>query len=134
MVADARCELKAFLLAGIRRPDLAKASRRQDQAGLGAADVAECKRVLRALPVQGLQEAARAVATGDVVTRGQSRHCQKHDGGCHCGSKKETVRLFLWSCRHTWAARSSTGGRPSAELLPTSELPWQWSGSSSCGS
>ena len=69
---------------------LAKASRRQDQAGLGAADVAECKRMLRALPV------ARAVAMGDVVIRGQSRAAlAKHDGGCHCGSKKETVRHFL---------------------------------------
>ncbi len=62
MVVDTRCELKAFLLAGIRRRDLAKASRRQDQAGMGAAIVAERKRMLRALPVQGLHEAARAVS------------------------------------------------------------------------
>ena len=73
VVSDARCELKIFVLAGIRHRDLAKASRRQDQGGLGAADVAEGKHMLRALPMQGLQEAARAVATGDVVTRGQSR-------------------------------------------------------------
>ncbi len=96
MVSDARCELKTFVLAGIRHRDPAKASRRQDQGGLGAADVAEGRCMLRALPVQGLQEAARAVATGVVVTRGQSRHWQKHDGGCHCGARKETVRHFLW--------------------------------------
>ena len=71
VVSDARCELEIFVLAGIRHRDLAKARRRQDQGGLGAADVAEGRRMLRALPVQGLQERARAVTKGDVVTRWQ---------------------------------------------------------------
>ena len=48
------------------------------------------------MPLQGLQEAARAVATGDVVTRSQSRFWQGHDGACLCGGGKETVKHFLW--------------------------------------
>ena len=84
-----RCEMRAkdLVLAGIRHRDLAKASRRQDQGGLGAADVAEGKRMLHALPVQGLQEAARAVATGDVVTRGRANG-KSTTGGAIAGPRR----------------------------------------------
>jgi hypothetical protein len=70
-----------------------------------------------------MQEAAKAVATGDVVTRSQSRFWQGHDGNCHCGGGKETVKHFLWSCPFTWVARNTAGptlgsleGRPSYQL------------------
>ena len=95
--------LRGFVLKAIRDRDLIKASRRSEQQGLAQrADVDECRRILKRLPLQGLQEAARAVATGDVVTRSQSRFCQGHDGACLCGGGKETVKHFLWSCPFTW--------------------------------
>jgi hypothetical protein len=106
-----RHKLRSFVLKAIRRRDLGKAERRKEQQGLQeCADVDDCRRILKRLPAQGLQEAARAVATGDVVTRSQSRFWQGHDGSCHCGGGKETVKNFLWSCPFTWAATNSVGG------------------------
>ena len=81
-----RHQQRSFVLQAIRRHDLSKAGARKEQQGLQqGADVDECRRILKRLPTQGLQEAARAVATGDVVTRSQSRFWQGHDGTCHCG-------------------------------------------------
>ena len=115
-----RHQLRSFVLKAIRRRDLGKAGARKEQKGLQqGADVDECRRILKRLPTQGLQEAARAVATGDVVTRSQSRFWQGHDGSCHCGGGKETVKHFLWSCPHTWAARTSVG----ADLGNVCDLP-----------
>ena len=86
-----RHQQRSFVLQAIRRHDLSKAGARKEQQGLQqGADVDECRRLLKRLPTQGLQEAARAVATGDVVTRSQSRFWQGHDGTCHCGGKKQS--------------------------------------------
>jgi hypothetical protein len=81
--------LRGVVLQAIRARDLLKASRRGEQHGLAAgADVDECRRIIKRLPPQGMQEAAKAVATGDVVTRSQSRFWQGHDGNCLCGGGK----------------------------------------------
>ena len=74
LLDSTRHKLLCFVLKAIRNRDLSKASKRKEQQGLlRGADVEECRRILKRLPLQGLQEAARAVATGDVVTRSQSR-------------------------------------------------------------
>ena len=132
-----RHKLRSFVLKAIRRRDLGKAARRKEQQGLQeCADVDDCRRILKRLPAQGLQEATRAVATGDVVTRSQSRFWQGHDGSCHCGGGKETVKHFLWSCPFTWAARDSMGETLAA---CTASLPFRQSwasrrGMTSCAS
>jgi hypothetical protein len=116
--------LRGVVLQAIRARDLLKASRRGEQHGLAAgADVDECRRIIKRLPPQGMQEAAKAVATGDVVTRSQSRFWQGHDGSCFCGGGKETVKHFLWSCPFTWVARNTTGPTlGSLEGLPPFQL------------
>ena len=112
--------LSGVVLKAIRARDLARASRRCEQQGLAlGADVDECRRMLKRLPLQGLQEAARSVATGDVVTRSQSRFWQGHDGNCLCGGGKETVKHFLWNCPFTWVARNNAG----ASLESLASLP-----------
>ena len=124
-----RHKLRSFVLKAIRRRDLGKAERRKEQQGLQeCADVDDCRRILKRLPAQELQEAARAVATGDVVTRSQSRFWQGHDGSCHCGGGKEIVKHFLWSCPFTWAARNSVGG----DLGCVNSLPAPRRGMTSC--
>ena len=93
-----RYQLRSFVLQAIRRRDLGKAGTRKEQQGLQqGADVDECRRILKRLPTQGLQEAARAVATGDVVTRSQSRFWQGHDGTCHCAVASAEASWPPWS-------------------------------------
>ena len=86
-----RHQLRSFVLKAIRRRDLDRAGKGKEQQGLQqGADVEECRRILKRFPTQGLQEAARAVATGDVVTRSQSRFWQGHDGTCHWGGEGDS--------------------------------------------
>ena len=120
LLEGTRRELRDFALTALRTRDLAFASRRAGQSELVRADILECKRVLKKLPAQGLQEAARSVATGDVVTRQQSRHWQGHDGRCLCGEGRETVTHFLWRCPHTWPARNAAAG---ANQVQVEHLP-----------
>ncbi len=55
-----KCVLRGVVLKAMRAKDLLKASRREEQQGLAAgADVDECRRIIKRLPLQGLQEAAR---------------------------------------------------------------------------